>query len=307
VEQERVHKRALWKSLPIALMGKLLERRGSVQRAPNIALIEVTESTAAAFVSSVPSLVADFDRIVVLWRSPAPSPALPKSFMLVQASEEFKNRWSLLHHCADGFVFPLRAGFSRSREQQRALKAQLFSHGANCVAGYANLKQHLDPAAPLAADFRGPVLVSSLEINQVVFDQRFLKIRPSELATDSETKDLATLASKRQSPLLAIDTLEVEQQENQLTGELSLDYQSKSVSRDKLIETLIRMPSLSKGLNIRTARLWSSIWRALGYPAATNVTADQVRALAVHRAASKPSLAEVEKANSTLKILGAAK
>jgi hypothetical protein len=307
VEQERVLKRALWKAIPIALVGRLLEQRGSVKRAPNFALIEVTDSTSEAFVASVPSLTADLDRIVVLWHASSPAPALPKKFKLVEYSQQFQTRWSLLQHCANGFVFPIRAGTSRSPEQQRKLKSQLFTHGGNCIVGYTNLKQFLDPAAPLAVDFGGPILVSSLDVNQVVFDQRFLKIRPSELDPANETQDLADLARRREAPVLAIDAGEFESWQPERKSFLEQHEKSPRLSRSELIENLIRMPSLSKQLNVRRAKLWNAIWLGLGYKTASTITADQVRALAIHRAANTPSAAEIEKARTTLKILGAAK
>ena len=296
-------KRALWKALPIALVGRLLEQRGLVQRAPNFALVEVTDSTIEAFIASVANLTTDIDRIVVLWHTSSPAPSLPKKFKLVEYSQQFESRWSLLQECGNGFVFPIRAGTSRTAAQQRELKTQLFSHGGNCIAGFANLKQFLDPDAPLAADFRGPVLVSSLDVNQVVFDQRFLKIKPSELALTTETQDLAALARRRQAPVLAIHSAELETSQRERRSFVEQHADSWRTSRNELIENLIRIPSLSKQLNVRTARIWNSIWQGLGYAASANVTADQVKALAIHRASATRSTAEVEKARTTLKIL----
>lgn len=299
-----MHKRALWKALPISLMGWLLERRGSVKRAPNFALIEVTDSTSGAFIASVPRLENDFDQVVVLWNCESATPSLAKKFQLVPFSEKFQSRWSLLQHCANGFVFPIQAGASKSPQQQSELKSQLFAHGGNCIVGYSNLKQFLDPGAPLAADFRGPVLVSSLDANQVAFDQRFLKIRPSELSPATESQDLSALAKTRQAPVLAIDSAEVGPATVERRSSVAHPEDSKLLSRNELIENLIRMPSLSKRMNVRTARLWNSIWIGLGYKTSGKVTADQVKALAIHRASATPSAAEVEKARTTLNILG---
>jgi hypothetical protein len=307
VEQERVHKRALWKALPISLMGWLLERRGSVKRAPNFALIEVTNSTSEAFIASVPRLENDFDQVVVLWNCESATPSLAKKFQLVPFSEQFQTRWSLLQHCANGFVFPIQAGASKSPQQQSELKAQLFAHGGNCIVGYSNLKQFLDPGAPLAADFRGPVLVTSLDVNQVAFDQRFLKIRPSELSPATEGQDLSALAKTRQAPVLAIDSADVQSATVERRSFVEHPEVSKLLSRNELIENLIRMPSLSKRMNVRTARLWNAIWIGLGYKTSGKVTADQVKALAIHRASATPSAAEVEKARTTLNILGGVK
>ena len=302
-----MRKQATWKALPIALMGKLLERRGSVHRAPDFALVEVTDTTAQDFMTSVSRLAADFDYVVALWRASAPSPALPKSFKVVEFSEQFQTRWSLLQHCAAGFVFPVRAGESKNLAQQKELKAQLFAHGGNCIVGYANLKQHLDLEAPLATDFRGPILVASVDVNQVVFDQRFLKIRPAELSPATEVQDLVALAKARQTPILAIDSQDLAEQTQSLKFDLPHEKSSKSSTRSELIETLIRMPNLAKQMNVRTARLWNTIWLALGYETRGEVTTDQVRALAIHRATTKPSNTDIEKAKTTLKILGAAK
>ena len=306
MDQAKLRKRAAWKALPIALMGKLLERRGSVHRAPDFALVDVTDATEQEFMASVSRLAGDFDYVVALWRASAPSPALPKSFKVVEFSEQFQTRWSLLQHCADGFVFPVRAGESKNLAQQKVLKAQLFAHGGNCIVGYANLKQHLDPEAPLATDFRGPILVASVDVNQVVFDQRFLKIRPTELSPATEVQDLAALAKARQTPMLAIDSQDTAEQTQALKFDLP-QQSSKSSTRSELIETLIRMPNLAKQMNVRTARLWNTIWLALGYETRGDVTTDQVRALAIHRATTRPSNADIEKAKTTLRILGAAK
>ncbi len=302
-----MHKRALWKALPISLMGWLLERRGSVKRAPNFALIDVTNSTSEAFIASVPRLENDFDQVVVLWNCESATPTLSKKFQLVNVSEQYQTRWSLLENCSTGFVFPIQAGTSKSSEQQSELKAQLFAHGGNCIVGYANMKQYLDPGAPLAADFRGPVLVSSLDVNQVVFDQRFLKIKPRELSPATERQDLSAVAKTRQAPVLAIDSADVQAATAERRSFVAHPEVSKLLSRNELIENLIRMPSLSKRMNVRTARLWNSIWIGLGYETSGKVTADQVKALAIHRVSATPSAAEVEKARTTLNILGGVK
>jgi len=307
VEQQLVRKRALWKALPVAFMGRLLELRGKVRRAPNFALIEVTDATSEAFIESVSSLTNDFDRTVVLWHATTPEPMLAKKFKVVPFSEQFQTRWSLLQHCANGFVFPIRAGTSKPSWQQRELKAQLFVHGGNCIVGFANLKQFLDPSAPLAGDFKGPVLVSSLDVDEIVFDQRFLKIRPSELASETETQDLANLARKRQAAVLAIDVGESEVLGMQRRSFAAPQGVTEDFSRSHLIENVVRMPTLAKLINVRTARLWNSIWRGLGYSPTGEVTSDQVQALAAGRGKSMPSRAEADRARTILEILGGAK
>lgn len=303
----REPKRAPWKAFAIQLMGKVLKRRGLVKRAPNYALIEVSDATRGQFTSSLPNLTADFDYVVVLWCATTEEPKLPKKFKLVRFSEQFPTRWSLLQHCANGFVFPLRAGDSRSLGQQRELKAQLFAHGGNCIAGYANLKQFLDPDAPLAVDFSGPILLSSLDVNQVVFDQRFIKIRPSELASKTETQDMATLAQRRQAPLLAIDAGELVASHGERKGFARNEEVSPLQSRSELIENLVRLPSLSKQMNVRKARLWNDIWKGLDYSTVGEISADQVHAFAANRSAAEASKSDVAKARVILDTIGAAK
>ncbi len=301
------HERAPWKAFAIDLMGKVLQGRGLVKRAPNFALIEVTDATTEAFEASLPNLTTDFDYVVVLWCATTEEPRLAKKFKVVGFSEQFQTRWSLLQHCANGFVFPLTAGDSRSIVQQRELKAQLFAHGGNCIAGYAHLKQFLNPGAPWAADFSGPVLVSSLEVNNVVFDQRFLKIRPSELSPETETQDLAALAQKRQAPLLAIDAGELAASNRERKGFAWNEEVSPRSSRSELIESLVRLPSLSKQMNVRRARLWNDIWLGLDYSPVSEIAADQVHAFAANLNTSEPSSSDVAKARVVLETIGAAK
>ena len=299
--------RAPWKAFAIELMGKVLQRRGLVKRAPNFALIEVTDATREAFTTSLPNLTDDFDYVVVLRCATTEEPNLPKKFKVVGFSEQFQTRWSLLQHCANGFVFPLRAGDTRSLDQQRELKAQLFAHGGNCIAGYANLKQFLNPDTPLAADFSGPILLSSLDVNQVVFDQRFLKIRPSELAPATETQDLADLAQRRQAPLLAIDAGELAASHRERKGFAWNEEVAPRQSRSELIESLVRLPNLSKQMNVRRARLWNDIWLGLDYSPVSEISADRIDAFAANLTTSEPSNADLRKARVVLETIGAAK
>jgi hypothetical protein len=292
-------KRALWKTLPVWLVSLELKRRGLVHRAPNYALIEVSDERLEAFNQSTSSLGKDFDSVVVLWQAAVEPPKLGKRFVFVVQTEQLTSRWSLLDHCSDGFVFPLAAGASRDKAQQGQLKAQLFKFGGHCIAAFANLTTHFEPGSPLAETFTGPVLVASANPNEIVFDERFLNLKSKNLRTESEVEDLARVAKLSSSPILAI-TPEVHKPD----GVQSASLPPSKQNRADLIEVLVRNASLAKVVNVRVARLWNSVWSDLGYSSATRVQPDQVRALAESRSGSRPKADELARAGTSLQILG---
>jgi hypothetical protein len=291
-------KRALWKSLPIWLMTIELKRRNLVQKAPTYALIEVNDDTVEAFNRSTGALDKDFDTVVVLWGSMTESPQLSKKFVVVAKSEEGLSRWSLLENCSDGFVFPLEAGSSRDKAQQAQLKSQLFKFGGHCIVSFANLAQYFDAGEPLSDTFAGPVLVAAANVNEMVFDERFLNLRTQKIHKDSETADLARLARSSGTPILAIQSVNQGHE-----GVLLPSLPATNNTRADLIELLLRNPKLAKVVNVRIARLWASVWAALGYPVGAKVHEDQVRTLATHRAAGKPKRDELTRARASLKAL----
>lgn len=292
-------KRVLWKALPIWLITLELKRRGLVHRAPNYALIEVGDESLEAFKRSTSALSRDFDDVVVLWQASVEPPKLGKKFAIAVQTEQLPSRWSLLDHCSDGFVFPLEAGSSKNEEQQAQLKAQLFKFGGHCLAAYADLKLYYDNAVPLADTFVGPVLVTAVNPNEMVFDERFLNLRSQKIRTETEISDLAKFAWSRGTPVLAIQPAH----EGGESMRLPILPQTNH-TRAELIEMLVRNTNLAKVVNLRVARLWASVWSELGYPRASRVHADQVQALATQRVAGRPSPEDLTRARTSLKLLG---
>jgi hypothetical protein len=285
--------------MPIWFVALELKRRGLVRRAPNYALIEVSDENLEGFNRSTSALSKDFDAVVVLWKAAVEPPKLGKEFVIAAQTEQLPSRWSLLEHCSDGFVFPLAAGVSKDKAQQAQLKSQLFKFGGHCIAAFANLTAHFEPGSPLADTFKGPVLVSAVNANETVFDERFLSLRSKNLRTESEIEDLARVAKLNSSPILAINP------STQYSDELQpASLPSSKQNRAELIEVLVRNASLAKVVNVRVARLWNSVWSDLGYASASSVHPDQVRALAAHRSGGRPQADELARAGTSLRILG---
>jgi hypothetical protein len=299
VGKDKLARRALWKEIFIWLITLELKRRGFVQKAPNYALIEVDEMSTELFTKSANALDNDFDSVVVLWRAATEPPTLGKKFQIVKHAEQFPSRWSLLERCRDGFVFPLAVGVSKNSEQQALLKSQIFTFGGHCIATFANLTQYFELGAPLADSFKGPVLVAVANPNEIAFDERFLNLRSKGLRGESEAEDLARIAKIGSNPILAIAPTVVHNVDTQ-----SVILLPSNQNRAELIEVLVRNPKLAKVVNVRVARLWNSVWSALGYAAADKVHPDQVRALAVHRSSRRPTPDELARAGTSLKILG---
>jgi hypothetical protein len=292
-------KRALWKALPVWLVTLELKRRRLVSRAPNYALLEVNDATLGAFNSSTGALDKNFDSVIILWGATLAAPKLSKKFLIVTQTEALHSRWSLLDHCSDGFVFPLEAGASKNKAQQAKLKAQLFKFGGHCLAAYANLNSYYEPGAPLADTFAGPVLVTVVNPNEMVFDERFLNLRSQKIRTETEVSDLARFARSSGTPVLAL------QPENEGGESMHLPIlPPTNHTRAELIELLVRNSTLAKVVNVRVARLWASVWAALGYPSVPRVHPDQIRALARHRAAGRPTSDELARARTSLELLG---
>ena len=285
--------------MPIWLVTLELKRRGLVHRAPNYALIEVSDENLEAFFQSISTLGKDFDSVVVFWKATVESPKLGKKFVIAAQTDRLSSRWSLLDRCADGFVFPLAAGASKDKLQQERLKSQLFQYGGHCIATFANLSNHFIPGSPLADGFKGPVLVASANPNEIVFDERFLNLKSKNLRTESEVEDLARVAKLNSTPILAI-AADVQKAD----GEHSAKLPSSKQNRADLIEVLVRNASLAKVVNVRIARLWNSVWSDLGYSTANKVHPDQVRALAVHRTGRRPQPDALARAGTALRILG---
>jgi hypothetical protein len=78
-------------------------------------------------------------------------------------------------------------------------------------------------------------------------------------------------------------------------------------SRSELIESLVRLPSLSKQMNARRARLWNDIWLGLDYSPVSEISADRIYAFAANLTTSEPSNADLRKARVVLETIGAAK
>ena len=285
--------------MPIWFVALELKRRGLVRRAPNYALIEVSDENLDSFNRSTSALSKDFDTVVVLWNAAVEPPKLGKKFVIAAQTEQLPSRWSLLEHCSDGFVFPLAAGASKDKAQQAQLKAQLFKFGGHCIAAFANLTAHFEPGSPLADTFKGPVLVAAVNANEIVFDERFLNLKSKNLRTETEIEDLARVAKLNSSPILAIHPA------TQYSDELQpASLPNSKQNRAELIEVLVRNASLAKVANVRVARLWNSVWSDLGYASASSVHPDQVRALAAHRSGGRPQADELARAGTSLRILG---
>ncbi len=292
-------KRALWKSLPIWLVTLELKRRGLVHKAPNYALIEVSDESLEAFNRSTKALDKDFDAVVVLWQTDVEPPKLVKKFVIVPQTEAINSRWSLLEHCSDGFVFPLEAGSSKDKMQQAHLKSMLFKFGGHCIATFANLTSYFEPGGPLADTFAGPVLVAGANVNDMVFDERFLNLRAKTLGSESEVADVARFAKSSGTPILAITPARQDHEAMQVKN-----LPETKCNRADLIELLVRNPSLAKMVNVRVARLWASVWSGLGYSRAHEVHEDQVRVLAAHRAPGRPLPGELTRVRTSLRLLG---
>ncbi len=270
-----------------------------MHKALNYALLEVSDESLEAFNRSTNALDKDFDVVVVLWRVAMDAPKLGKKFVVVPQTETLISRWSLLEYCSDGFVFPLATGATKDKMQQAQLKAQLFKFGGHCIAAFANLAAYFEPGAPLAETFAGPVLVGGVNPNEMVFDERFLNLRSQKMRTETEVSDLARFARASGTPVLAIQPVHEGSESLHLPVLPPTNH-----TRAELIELLVRNPNLAKVVNVRVARLWASVWTALGYPVGSKVHADQVRALATHRAAGQPSSDELARARTSLKLLG---
>ena len=269
-----------------------------MQTAPNYALVEVAEAEVDAFASSISNLDKNFDSVVVLWRATSELPRLSKKFKIFAHTDTIECRWDLLDHCSDGFVFPLEVGTYKSKNQQVQLKSMLFKFGGHCFSTFASLSTYFVAGSELSDTFKGPVLVSSLNPNQMVFDERFLNLRSQKIRTATEIEDLTGYARNKGTPILACEPdFDVSER-----GQKTRIIESRA-DRDELIEILVRNPRLARIVNIRIARLWSSVWAGLNYPNAAHVHPDQIKALATHRSHSRPTRDELSRAANTLKIL----
>ena len=107
--------------------------------------------------------------------------------------------------------------------------------------------------------------------------------------------------------MLAIDAGELATSHRERKGFAWNEEVAPRQSRSELIESLVRLPSLSKQMNVRRARLWNDIWLGLDYSPVSEIAADQVHAFVANLTASEPTNADVAKARVVLETIGAVK
>jgi hypothetical protein len=195
--------KAVWLSVraPLAAAkARQLKADGSVQKAPNIALIEVGEGDEQKFKSVLPDLMAAFDRVVVAWKTSNNPPESSEKINIVAESTAGFDRWDLVSKDLAGFVFPMSLDNVHADHQIGHLKSHLFAYGGYSAVSCLGAEVPTQSESQVACASLATTLV---DLDTVVFDQRFWRLHPGEIDGADENESFLQAAAARKFDLLA--------------------------------------------------------------------------------------------------------
>ena len=177
-----------------------MQADGSVQKAPNIALLEVVEGDEEKFKSVLPDLMAAFDRVVVAWKTENTPPESSERIKIVADSTAGFDRWDLVSKDLAGFVFPMSLDNVHTDRQIGHLKAHLFAYGGYSAVSCMGSDVPTQPVSLVACASSATTLV---DLDTVVFDQRFWRLHPGEIDGADEHESFLQATAARKFDLLA--------------------------------------------------------------------------------------------------------
>lgn len=229
---------------------------GQVKLAPTYALLEVRPDQIGIFDLQIASVSSLFDKILVLWPNENLPTQVPKNTKIFAASESLSNRWQLISHCSDGFVFPISLVKPIQPDHVNHLKRHLFSIGGANAVGLLCLdpkSAHETGDSHHAADL---VPVPVIDPEYAIIDQRYWKLSGDQFVDESGGIILAQEARDRGFGLFACN--------HALTNSKFSKRIKTSLSRVNLIESTLRNPKVLRTATDETLQLWVQIWNRFG-------------------------------------------
>jgi hypothetical protein len=230
--------------------------KSTLNRAPSYGLLQVAECETATFTENIARLAGIFNSVVVLWPEGISLPTLPSNVNLFTASAGLTNRWQLIKHCSDGFVFPISLAKSVDENHASRLKKHLFATGGSAAVGMFDFEDLIGATADSVDSAFALVPMPEIDVDYAVFDQRFWKLTGEEFAENSESMILSIQAFKRgfglyacnfQGPLTNVSTAE-----------------PSIFSRGDLAESALRNPLFLERQNDQSVSIWFAVWDAMG-------------------------------------------
>lgn len=224
-------------------VGRVLESKNEVQRAPRYGLIQVELSQVTGFKSQIGQLAAQFDEVLVLWPNQEIPTRTPSNVQIFAVGGRLTSRWQLVSKCEDGFIFPISLVKPIQKDHAEHLLKHLFHIGGASAVGLMNLQGVTGESYEPTEAANRLVLAPRLDVDYSVIDQRFWKLDASAI-NGNETESFATQASARGFGLFVCDHA------------LSTPFRRSRIEparTEQLLEQFIRYPQTIKALDIRAA------------------------------------------------------
>lgn len=229
---------------------------GQVKLAPTYGLLEVRPNQIGIFELQIASISSVFDKILVLWPNENLPTQVPKNTKLFAASESLSNRWQLINHCNDGFVFPISLVKPIQPDHVNHLKRHLFSIGGANAVGLLCLEA--GSAHETGDNHHGADLVPVpvIDPEYAIIDQRYWKLSGDQFVGESGGIVLAQEARDRGFGLFACN--------HALSNSKFSKKIETPLSRENLIESTLRNPRVLRAATDESLRMWVQVWNRLG-------------------------------------------
>ena len=230
--------------------------KSTLNRAPSYGLLQVTEGETRMFTENIARFARIFNSVVVLWPEGISLPEVPRNVTLFTASPGLKNRWQLIKHCSDGFVFPISVVKPLAENHASRLKQHLFATGGSAAVGMFNFEGLIGVTTDSVESAFALVPMPEIDVDYAVFDQRFWKLTGEEFAEHADSRTLAIQAFKRGFGLYACNS--------QIPLTKVSSAESSIFSRGDLAESALRNPLFLERQNDQSVSVWFKVWDAIG-------------------------------------------
>ncbi|MFM5903997.1 MAG: hypothetical protein ACKOOD_02795 [Microbacteriaceae bacterium] len=224
-------------------VGRVLQSKNEVQRAPRYGLIQVELSQVTGFKSQIGQIAAQFDEVLVLWPNQELPPRPPSNVQFFAAGGRLTSRWQLVSKCEDGFIFPISLVKPIQKDHADHLLKHLFHMGGASAVGLMNLEGLTGESYEPTEAANRLVLAPTLDLDYTVIDQRFWKL-DARAITGNESESFVAQASARGFGLFVCDHA------------LSSPFRRSRIEPariEQVLEQFIRYPQTIKALDLRAA------------------------------------------------------
>jgi hypothetical protein len=241
------------------VLQKLVTRllpKSTLKRAPSYGLIQVTEHETQLFTKNIAHFAKIFEFVIVLWPEGSSLPTIPSNVKVFSAGRSLTNRWQLIKHCSDGFVFPVSVRKPIELNHVTKLKSQLFAVGGTSAVGIFDFQGFVgDTVDSVDADF-ALVPMPEIDVDYAVIDQRFWKLSGEEFQGNEDSRNLAIQARKKGFGLFASKSV--------FPIENFTPAQPLIFSMEELAESALRNPFFLEKQNDESISFWLKFWNSMG-------------------------------------------